>query len=170
MTPSAAHDSAWQREPGHDLMTIACRDLIEANLKTVEFKSLEYSLVGAFCEYFFKEGGKRWFADILVKWTRLEENLRTRSIYAVYEIKPKLFSAGAAFRQKLVQDQNLSEWVSSSQDYSNDLTFVEVIARDGDPLIDAYLKLTRGSILVWSEEKGSLDRRTEQKPAEGENG
>jgi hypothetical protein len=42
MTPSQAHDSAWEREPKHDEMTVACRDWIEQNWEERTFSLSEY--------------------------------------------------------------------------------------------------------------------------------
>lgn len=164
MTPSEAHETAWQRDAGHDDMTIACRNIIERTWKTLDVpvsyskKIRTHQIAGAWCEAFFESERSHhcWFADILVKWECEYENdgktKLTNTVYGVFEIKPKLFSAGAAFRQKIVQEKRLSAWARdldphhASNDYS---TFVEIVAAAGDPLIETYVELSRRSILVW---------------------
>jgi hypothetical protein len=171
MTPSGAHDSAWQREPEHDEMTIACRDYIEREFKQFHIAERDkvhvHELVGVWCETFFPEG-RGTFADILARWTCKYRNYesgpeQTRQLYIAYEIKPKLYSAGAAYRQAQVLLQRLKAWASDSHSYDDThLTFV--IAREDDPLVHTYLNLSRGSIYLW--DGTQLRRESWKKPEE----
>lgn len=163
MTPSEAHESAWQRGIEHDEMTIACRDIIEKgwlslnwNVSSYKEERRPHEIKGIWCEHFFvSEKGPRWFSDILAKWVCEYEGYNKQkeihNIYGVFEIKPKLYSAGATLRQEAVQRERLRAWVNSVDGHGgyNTTTFVEVIATEGDPLIKTYVDLGRRSLLVW---------------------
>jgi hypothetical protein len=169
MTPSGAHDSAWQREPEHDEMTIACRDYIEREMTTFHLMERDkvhvHELVGVWCETFFPEGNT--FADILARWECKYRDYdrgpeQTRRVYAAFEIKPKLYSAGAAYRQKQVLLQRLKAWASDPHTTYHDTHLTYVIAREGDPLVQTYLNLSRGSIYLWGGE--SLRKESWKRP------
>ncbi|MDZ7883036.1 MAG: hypothetical protein U5N53_09025 [Mycobacterium sp.] len=84
MTPSAAHDSAWQRGADHDEMGIAVRDYVRANFKRFEGEALDTVQ----CERLFSPNkGSQFFGDVVAEYQG--------GSVRVFEIKPKIYSAGA---------------------------------------------------------------------------
>lgn len=155
MTPSEAHESAWQRDSSHDEMTIACRDILEKTWLTttlIEFQKTElYHRDSIEVEHFFhSSSGPRFFADIMIRFFRNPERAsRSHFRYAVFEIKPKIYSAGALLRQIKVQEERTKAWITSNSSAYGDSTFVEAIVRRDDPMIDIYTRLSRKPVMAW---------------------
>lgn len=155
MTPSEAHESAWQRDSSHDEMTIACRDILERTWLTtthIEYQKTElYNRDIIDVEHFFhSSSGPRFFADIMIRFYRNRERAsRSRFRHAVFEIKPKIYSAGALLRQIKVQEERMKAWIASDSNAYGDSAFVEAIVRRDDPMIDIYTRLSRKPVIAW---------------------
>lgn len=155
MTPSDAHESAWQRDPSHDEMVIKCRDALESQWLTTTVTKYgtteEYRRDLCECEFFCHgQSGPRFFVDLMLRFSRATDNRKNEYRYGVFEIKPKIHSAGALLRQIKVQEERMSAWIKSDQNRAwSDTFFVWPIVRHDDPLIDSYVKMSRRPILAW---------------------
>lgn len=162
MTPSEAHDTAWQRDPSHDQMTVDCCLALAQTHQVLNWKrrysdkTQEYSLKFVGMEQFcVLERGPPFFADILLRWDHAEKSpsggQNISSVFAAYEVKPKIYSAGAVVRQARVMNERLRAWSPDS-----DGTFVEIIAQADDPLIPLTVLIYDRPILIWD---GSILKR-----------
>lgn len=157
MTPSEAHDSAWQRGTDHDAMAIALRNIFEKNAAPVMVKENEYRFAGAWCEVLRPSGRGHWFADLWVRWSASFKKYDSateetdHNLYGIFEIKPKIYSAGALMRQLAVQNERIQAWKESlSYELSSTTTvFVEAAVRKDDPLLAQFLELSRSEATVW---------------------
>jgi hypothetical protein len=153
MTPSEAHNSAWQRGMDHDEMTIACRDFIETSNPWLHLNAMgkAYQRGAVECEQFFTpDKGPRFFSDITVNYYRRPWAHRDSQAFflRLFEIKPKIYSAGALMRQVAVQRERAKVFMESDR---GDIEGIKVspIVLEGDPLLPTYRKLSRETVYVW---------------------
>lgn len=161
MTPSEAHDSAWQRDPGHDEMQLAVMRWIERNLKELKFKLSGFEGPQAFAlEYvcaemmFTARGVGTMFADIAAAYTKDEEVNGKRStmrVLVVLEIKPKIHSAGSVIRQVAMLEARLRRY-GQAIDSINDF-HTHPVVRANDPKAQILADLMQRSISTWDGER-----------------
>jgi hypothetical protein len=158
MSPSEAHDSAWQRTPEHDEMVYACWQWLNSTRRPMTAKIGEYrpttvtlSFEGAWMEHHMVAPKERpFFADILAHYSYEEQigdrKPEARRFYRVFEIKPTIYSAGALLRQVRVQKDRLKKWHADQYSTNSD---VWAIVSAGDPLAQLFANMAREPVLLW---------------------
>jgi hypothetical protein len=163
MTPSDAHDSGWQRDPGHDEMQmevfrwLVWRDQVstyvkkrysndESELAILDTRELEYLI----------EVNDRivGFVDICERFSTDGKSFNDRQFsFTAWEIKPKIHSVGAILRQAKVLREKLWRWRPSRDSYSSPYVRIMVVVSAKDPktgLLQEAMKLSRiGSVVLW---------------------
>lgn len=173
MTPSEAHDSAYNRTPEHDQMVVDVYEFLKRDgcPFTPAFKpdrskeSRHYDSANVECEKMYV-GARTFFADLAVTSYAETDDGRHKKNYLhhlILEIKPKIYSAGAVLRQVKAQKAHIDKWCED-----RDAASAQFIARDsswatvlpvflcGDALVDLYDRMIEvgESYLVWSASAG----------------
>lgn len=142
MTPSDAHESAWKRSPEHDQFSLEVFRFLKQmpffTLRSVIYKQ-KFVENEALIQ---RKGGGIWFADLLW-WGEGEENGLRSQLALVFELKPKIYSAGALIRQLRVQEMNTK---SHDSRFGSPPKFMVIpVVPKGDPLLPVFAEMWNGS-------------------------
>src|SRR5215207_9376995 len=124
MTPSEAHNSAWQRDAGHDEMVIGVMNWFKKRKQQWDWKSpetgeeVEGNLVRVEVEKHCTGSGRSFFIDICLVYEAMEETYKLRHAVCL-EVKPTIHSAGALMRQLAFQNVNLKQYLRYEATFEN---------------------------------------------------
>lgn len=171
MSPSEAHDSAYNRTPDHDLMVVEVYEDIKEK-GTCDWKPgyrvssksevIEYEHGEVECERLYS-GRRTFFADVAVySWSNVEEG-SGRKLYEhhlILEVKPKIYSSGAALRQVKQQQNLLGAWMESQDDtawgYRRPERWgtVAPVFRHDDPELPTFIRMIEPDQLCFTFQPG----------------
>lgn len=164
MSPSDAHDSAWRRDPGHDAMQLAVmRELVRSRRSVPRPDRPDGDgacfLGHAAAEHLFKhKSGRMFFADIALIYEARFPHPHDSTwnvdceVWDLFEIKPRIHSAGAVLRQLAVLEHHLKAW-TDARSTSPGLRVagsVHVVVQASDPLAQTLSDLGGIPVLTWA--------------------
>lgn len=163
MSPSEAHDSAWQREPGHDEMQLRVMQAAAEWMPTVCVvgdsgdQQQEMQLIEIAAEQRLAAGktGPSCFVDVLLVYqerrnqTAGPRGYRLRRHFRLLEIKPRIYSAGALLRQLSVLRSHAATWARGDGSNAGRTFDVFPVVRSDDPLAQMLADLGQRTVCTW---------------------
>lgn len=160
ITPSGWHDDARGRDAGHDQLQIEVwrylKEHGETEAKAKSYPLEEYRRTSVDVEHPFVVGGRiSVFADVCEVFVHSpmigNDIARRRHLFRIFEIKPKVWSAGAAIRQATAIYHAVWKWRESREAYQPPLVSVAIVVPFDDPKLLLLREMYHGQVWAWKD-------------------